>query len=301
MTPDGDIRLHVPTGATMSSAGGFEPGKLWSLWDIMNNFSIIKMHTALTLLKAQQLEALRKSLPSPIGTLDEETRVTARKIFELCQEAFQRFDNAQIRRRIESFGTTIEAKTTRWADYDAECRFLADALLVECDQQYFHHYQPEKAALLKSFIDDWNIQDGNLRQPVREHALAAVDCYALDHSTACVFHLMMAMEIGVRTFGTKLGVDLAVVQPGRKVHELTWNQILDALNPKFKALPQGTVAEKRKYEKYSAVQTYLYRVADAWRNPTMHPRDSGYNGLEALNIINLVRPFMHELDALLRL
>jgi hypothetical protein len=110
----------------------------------------------------------------------------------------------------------------------------------------------------------------------------------------CVFHLMRVMEVGVQRFGKKLGVSLTKLSANR-LTELTWHQILDALNPKLKALPQATKAGKAKYEKLAAIQSYLYGVKDAWRNPTMHPRKTGYGDLETVNLVGHVRAFMNEL------
>ena len=44
---------------------------------------------------------------------------------------------------------------------------------------------------------------------------------------------------------------------------------------------------------------FLYLVKDAWRNPTMHPRKTGYNDLETLNLPNQLRSFMNELASVI--
>ena len=111
---------------------------------------------------------------------------------------------------------------------------------------------------------------------------------------------MRVMEVAVQAFGKKLGVNLVKITPGKRVSELTWGQILDEINPKLKALPQNTIKRKRLHEKYSSVQSYLYGVKDAWRNPTMHPRLEGYNELQAKDIMNHVRSFLTEFSPLLK-
>ena len=128
----------------------------------------------------------------------------------------------------------------------------------------------------------------------------ASKCLALGRYTACVFHLMRVMEAAVQAFGKKLGVNLVKTAPGKQVTELTWHQILDALNPKLKAMSQNTVKQKRLHEKYASVQSYLYGVKDAWRNPTMHPRLEGYNELQAKDIMSHVRSFLTEFEPLLK-
>lgn len=122
-------------------------------------------------------------------------------------------------------------------------------------------------------------------------------CYAHGLNTACVFHLMRVMEAGTEYFGKRLGVKLVQVNPGKRVHELTWQDILNSINPALRSLPQTTRIQKRKYQTYSEIKIYLEAVKDAWRNPTMHPRAS-YDESEALNIINHVKSFMTTLSAL---
>jgi len=66
------------------------------------------------------------------------------------------------------------------------------------------------------------------------------------------------MEVAVQVFGKKLRVDIVKSAPaGKRVRELSWDQILNALNPKLRALPQNTEKQKRRHEKFSAAQSYL--------------------------------------------
>ena len=126
----------------------------------------------------------------------------------------------------------------------------------------FFHYKREKNALLNKASSDWAKVLAKLSD-LKDNINAAVDCYALDHNLASVFHLMLIMERGVQAFGKKMGVDIVKNNPGKRVSELTWDQILNNMNPRLNAMPQGTAAKKRRHEKYSAVQAYLYAVKDA--------------------------------------
>ena len=95
----------------------------------------------------------------------------------------------------------------------------------------------------------------------------------------CVFYMMRVMEVGVQRLGKKLGVSLTA-KTATKLSDLSWHQILDALNPKLKALPQKTVAQKDKYEKYAAIKKAIYMQSKMrGENPTMHPRKLGYRDI----------------------
>jgi hypothetical protein len=116
--------------------------------------------------------------------------------------------------------------------------------------------------------------------------IEAGNCFAMGRGTACVFHLMRIMEVGVQEFGKKLGVVL--------VNEKNWQNILDELNKAIKALPHkasGTV-------EMSQASANLYAVKLAWRNEVMHPNDK-YTLEEAKNIIGQVKLFMGQLATII--
>jgi hypothetical protein len=182
-------------------------------------------------------------------------------------------------------------------DFHAEVRTLREAMEADLRFKYFYYYSDVKARAINSIGSDWGPVFAKLKM-IETDVEAAVDCYALGHNLACVFHLMRVMEVGVQRFGKRLGVSLEHKTTGR-IADKSWHQILNDLNPKLNALPQNTAKAKEKHEKFSAIQSYLYRVKDAWRNPTMHPRKTGYNDLETQNIINQVRSFLNELASVI--
>jgi hypothetical protein len=111
----------------------------------------------------------------------------------------------------------------------------------------------------------------------------AGNCYALGRGTACVFHLMRIMEVGVQRFGEVLGVQL--------VAEKNWQNILDEIN---KALKNNAAARPSKTVAMSQAAAHLYNVKVAWRNQVMHPHDK-YTLDEAKDLIGHVEAFMKTL------
>jgi len=122
-----------------------------------------------------------------------------------------------------------------------------------------------------------------VRLPSLEYDITeAGTCYAMGRGTACVFHLMRVMEVGVQRFGAKLGVPL--------VEEKNWQAILDQINKAIKALSPSdaeTVA-------MSQIAAHLYNVKVAWRNPVMHPHDK-YTLEEAKDVYAHLKAFMASL------
>jgi hypothetical protein len=110
----------------------------------------------------------------------------------------------------------------------------------------------------------------------------AGNCIAFDRGTACVFHLMRVMEVGVQRFGTRLGILLT--------SEMNWQKILDQVNPAIRAMK----AKEQQTIAISQVASHLYNVKVSWRNPTMHPTNK-YTLEEAKDIYQNVKTFMGSL------
>jgi hypothetical protein len=122
-----------------------------------------------------------------------------------------------------------------------------------------------------------------------EDVAEAGNCLAAGRSTATVFHLMRVLEIGVQRLAARLAVTVNLNQ--------TWGQVLTPIDAAIKALPGGTGAtapQNRRKEAFSEAAAYLRHVKDAWRNTTMHPKQT-YTEQEAEDIYRNVRSFMQSL------
>jgi hypothetical protein len=115
----------------------------------------------------------------------------------------------------------------------------------------------------------------------------AGNCCAMGRGTACVFHLMRVMEIGVQEFGKKLDVQLAV-------GDTPWQKILDQVNKAIKALPQKATGAVE----MGQAAANLYAVKLVWRNEVMHPNDK-YTLEEAKDLIGQVKLFMGQLASII--
>jgi hypothetical protein len=111
-------------------------------------------------------------------------------------------------------------------------------------------------------------------------------CFATGRNTACVFHLMRVMEIGVQKLGQRLHVKL--------VGEKAWQTILNQINSKIGALPQSTPRQRKRKSDLAGITSHLYNVKIAWRNEVMHPKES-YSDVEAEEIFRHVKSFMRHL------
>lgn len=102
-------------------------------------------------------------------------------------------------------------------------------------------------------------------------------CLALNRPTAAVFHLMRTMECAVQRLSGRLGI----TNPDR-----AWGILLSDISKKIEAIPKG--GERTKL---SEVHAHLYHVKEAWRNDTMHPKQT-YTPDEARAIFDATKVFM---------
>jgi hypothetical protein len=171
------------------------------------------------------------------------------------------------------------------AYFEERCRHLEDVIRLEMGAVHFFHMDGK----LVSFYNQKNLFGikVSVSFPEMQYDITeAGNCYAMGRSTACVFHLMRIMEIGVQKFGDKLDV--------RFTNNKDWHNIIDEVNKAIKLLPQKnpeTVA-------LSQTAAHLHNVKVAWRNRVMHPHDT-YTLEEAGDILNHTKAFMNSLASLL--
>jgi hypothetical protein len=118
---------------------------------------------------------------------------------------------------------------------------------------------------------------------------SAGNCLAAGEATACIFHLMRAMEKAVRSLGRRLG---ATITP-----KTTWRQITEQMDNKIKRMPEVNNKQKHKKNNWEQARINLHHVGSVWRNNTMHPAAS-YTQSQAVEVFSAVRVFMIGLTAL---
>jgi hypothetical protein len=152
---------------------------------------------------------------------------------------------------------------------------LSLATVLVIDENFKELFFPQHGPL---FGNDVELKFSQMSEDISE----AGKCLALARPTACVFHLMRVMEIGVQRFGDKLGVQL--------VNELNWLGILDQVNKAIRALDHKLPETKA----FAEITSHLYNVKIAWRNEVMHPKQT-YTPEEGDTVFRSVRTFVQEL------
>lgn len=147
----------------------------------------------------------------------------------------------------------------------------------------FFVLEPEKSRFFKRAPAVFGVQSV-ASFPKAEYDLEeAGKCFAAARNTACVFHLMRAMEIALQALCGNLGLE--------KVDK-RWGFLLADIDGKLKGMPDGDLRSS-----WSLARSSLWHVKEAWRNETMHPSDK-YTDEEAKDVLEATRAFLKSLSAL---
>ena len=107
-------------------------------------------------------------------------------------------------------------------------------------------------------------------------------CFSLERNTACVFHLMRVLEVGLAVLASKLSV---------QSHHTNWQKIIEQIESKVRSMggdPARGSNRKDEQEFYSQAAHHFMILKDAWRNYTAHARGK-YTEEEARRIFDNVR------------
>jgi len=159
------------------------------------------------------------------------------------------------------------------------CDHLRNRILDELENEYFFQVDRSEVQLYK--------KRGLFGTRVTKKFNAALDdivnagnCLAVQQPTACVFHLMRAMEVAVRKLSKRLNITITP--------QTTWRQMTNEMDTKIRAMPANTDAQRRKKNNWEAARINLHHVGSVWRNNTMHPAAS-YTRSEARHVFNATR------------
>jgi hypothetical protein len=123
----------------------------------------------------------------------------------------------------------------------------------------------------------------------------AGNCYATGNYTACVFHLMRAVEIAARVMVRDLKVRKHL--GGKPLELCDWGTLIAALDKGVNTLMTGSrtsLAKRLRLEFYSHAVGSFRNFKNAWRNHVSHTREL-YGPGQAKDIMDNTRQFMQHL------
>lgn len=279
------------------------PHGLWSLWDMINYqiFGLIgwmklwEQENRIMSEKLQVLAVLREISPEEAQKIHPDAyTVTAADIDRInpflsyAKRICEQLNLSSMEARVERFQMSMRphmAKTP--LGIIGELKTLREALEDDVRFKYFYFYPDDKAKRLLRADADWASAFEKFPS-CKDDAKTAVDCYALDHHVACVFHCMMVLEHGLRALATDVGLSFETQQ---------WNTIIEQIESKITDIRKTRAASPEKNERMQflseAAKEFFY-FKDGWRNYVAHGR-SAYDEHQSLSVLEHVRSFMTHL------
>lgn len=263
--------------------GEWQPGRLWSLWDMLEINVGELVDSALLL---QQM--IRVEREEPLADIDRDTRNILLEASERLLVYVERCDLKASNRALSRLGGNLQGDGE--FSYQHFDEFAADLLLRLRDELELTKFVHIESGRIQ-FYDPTEPLFGQLVAANYPTAYLEVEeagkCLALGRSTACVFHLMRTMEVGIRAIAQGLKIPDPV-----KPAEKNWGAILRKIREAIDARQRW----RRKADKdfYEEALAHLDAVRNPWRNATMHVEKT-YTEEEAENILYIVRAFMTKL------
>lgn len=269
--------FSVPLGLSE----GPKPDRLWSLWDMISA-NLMSLAPLIYQLSLYQLVAERNDDEGD-EPLSENIAKQVAGWLKIAATVADDFEIKAAHGRIRVIQQSLEKGMT-WNRLSTECRVLREIIVEGLKHQLIYRYSDEKSSVLVRWKEDWKIIYETF-PPTQPDILAAVDCWALGHGTAAVFHLMRVLEYGIEALARNVGRE-----PGIQ----NWQNIIDQIECEIrhlgKTLPSGKGKSDRMRFLSEAAKEFVY-FKDGWRNYVSHNRAT-YDEHQARSVLEHVRSFM---------
>lgn len=250
------------------------------------------MPTYVSLLRL--IDGMQQYASSQLGLRMEpgEHRTHFETDFKAMEETATKLELRGVLARLERIRVLL-TKEPLWTDCGSQLAILKEAFEDDTQDLYLYVYPPSKVRFLIELDDTWG-PALTAFSSIGEEIANGVDCFALGHNTACVFHMCRVGEEGLRIIGRERGV--AAVRRGAPIEWGTWGQVFEKLAPHIEDIRKKANGPKRDaaLSFYDPVVSDLRAIQSLYRDQTMHLRDS-YDDGEAQSAIFRTRELMLKL------
>lgn len=198
--------------------------------------------------------------------------------------------SAMLRGQISRAATCLASPDCSEIEALTLLRELSNNLIEELTQSQFLRIAADKRILFKQSQPLFGVEVQNRFPDANIDISSASRCFALDEWTACVFHLMRVLEIGLRDLAKQIGLN------SESMELENWKNVIDQVEKQIRLLEQTPKSPQKSanLQFYSEAASCFRHFKDAWRNHVSHSR-ANYSEREALAIYNNVMIFMHTL------
>jgi uncharacterized protein YerC len=198
--------------------------------------------------------------------------------------------------RLDRIGVLFRSGAATYQSIETEMVVLRQSIEDDLKCERFYHYPKAVAEVPIRAAADWAATlEAFPSGEVKFEIESGVDCYALGHSTAAIFHLMRVAEFGLRALARERRVRLGKNKP---IEWGTWNDLIVKIDAQVKKIAQKMRAGQKKdaaLDFYSGALAHFSGFKDQYRNSVMHVRRE-YKGWEAEMAMRQVRDFMNKLS-----
>jgi hypothetical protein len=266
----------------------------------MVNFYWIAIHTLLrdlTGLIRVSANNMKLAPPTePLGDADDkaaadQTIPLIKKCVEVAEERLAKLKSDHINDATKRLKNFLSQKFS-WSELNTRGRALRDAIETELRGYLYYQYPKAKGEKLKTYKEDWKAPFAAF-PTVTNEVFCAIDCYALGHDTASVFHSMRVAEHGLRSLARERRVKLP---RNKQIEWATWQEIIKALDSEVVAInaKKAGAAKDAALEFYSGARADLNGFKDEYRNLVMHVR-AFYDQHQSLRALTKVHAFIERL------
>lgn len=261
---------------------------LWSLWDIMHRFraasfggAMLALGRAAMVIQAARAANIEEDVESEREIIAEAITQAAPWFQEASLSVVARYQFEQLEKRCPvANGEELSILT----------RELCNGVMLDLTSAWFLMIPADHREKYVQANPPFGAEVSTAFPNAAADIAAASRCYALDEWTASVFHLMRALEHGLRHFADVVGLGTDAM-----AHE-NWKNVIDQIEKKIREMEQEKKSpekiERLKVLSAAAVQFRYFK--DAWRNHVAHAHVH-YDSHSGPKIWEHVRSFMQSL------
>jgi len=213
------------------------------------------------------------SFPSKLAEIDQKAyQAVINKMREHCE--MLELDSALD--QIKRIDSTIELGSNYGAyrAFAEESKQLLKCITTDLDKRLFFFVPPAETKYHEQ-KEPFGHEVAERFPEANEEIREAGNCYATGNNTACVFHLMRAVEHGARALVKRLKIKIGSGKDELPypVELCDWGTIYTRLDEAVKKLPSRTsvkASERRAFYRHALTQFANFK--DTWRNRISHTR-----------------------------
>ena len=272
-------------------------GRLWSLWDLMTIIEVDMLAFVIDKLAVSQLATSPNPLmPDKCLALSEQVALDkAKEALGFCELFFIRVPIGKCWHYVDSAKFELQKPMISTTAASAVLSQLIGHIVEELKDRKFIKVCDDA----ESYVDNGKLLGDQVSKafPSASAELReAGNCLAVECHTAAVFHLMRAVEHGLRALADAVGISSGGQVP---ISHEEWNPIIERIDKTWQKEVEGwsrSVELSNARAFFGRAVSDLKAFKDAVRNMTMHTRKS-YNRHEALGVLNRVDGWFKTLAA----